>query len=150
MVGRAPGTLWAPSRSDFTSKSRLIAAKTSKPIMAQNIQAQATPNLGTFSALRSSNFRLYFAGQLVSISGTWMQNLAQGFLVFSLTQSNVWLGLVACAAGLPVILLSPVAGVIVERVPRRRILAFTQTVQMVLAFVLAGLAFTNLVQVWHI
>ena len=79
-----------------------------------------------------------------------MQNLAQGFLVFNLTKSTAWLGLVACAAGVPIILLSPIAGVIVERVPRRRVLLFTQTVQMVLAFILAALAFTNLVQVWHI
>src|SRR5437588_4762359 len=91
---------------------------------------------GTFSALRSANFRLYFAGQLVSISGTWMQNLAQGFLVFNITKSDAWLGVVACAAGIPIILLSPVAGVIVERVPRRRLMFFTQTVQMVLAFIL--------------
>lgn len=116
--------------------------------MAENIQTQTRP--GTFSAMRSSNFRVYFAGQLVSISGTWMQNLAQGFLIFNLTKSNAWLGLVACAAGIPVILLSPIAGVIVERVPRRRLLLFTQTAQMVLAFVLATLTFANLVQVWHI
>src|SRR3954452_10418438 len=105
---------------------------------------------GTFSALRSANFRLYFAGQLVSISGTWMQNLAQGFLVFSLTKSEAWLGIVACAAGLPVILLSPIAGVIVERIPRRILIMFTQTVQMVLAFVLSALTFSGTVQVWHI
>src|SRR3954462_3471714 len=115
--------------------------------MAQNIQAQPQGSVGTFSALRSSNFRLYFAGQLVSISGTWMQNLAQGFLVFSLTKSEAWLGIVACAAGLPVILLSPIAGVIVERIPRRILIMFTQTVQMVLAFVLSALTFSGTVQV---
>src|SRR3954466_10681108 len=95
--------------------------------------SKAETRLGTFSAMRSANFRLYFAGQLVSISGTWMQNLAQGFLVFSLTKSEAWLGIVACAAGLPVILLSPIAGVVVERIPRRTLLMFTQTAQMVLA-----------------
>ena len=108
------------------------------------------PRTGTFSAMRNTNFRLYFVGQLISISGTWMQNLAQGFLVFKITQSEAWLGIVACAAGLPVLLLAPVAGVIVERVPRRRLLFFTQTAQMLLAFVLFGLTVTAQVQVWHI
>ena len=100
---------------------------------------------GTFSALRSANFRLYFAGQLVSISGTWMQTVAQGFLVFSLTKSELWLGIVACAAGLPIILTSPVAGVIVERIARRRLMIFTQTTQMILAFLLAALSFAGAV-----
>ncbi len=110
----------------------------------------AQTSVNTLSALRSPNFRLYFVGQLVSISGTWMQILAQGFLVFNLTQSELWLGIVACAAGVPIILLSPVTGVVVERVPRRRLMMFTQTAQMILAFVLAALTFANLVQVWHI
>ena len=57
----------------------------------------------TMSALKSPNFRLYFGGQLISISGTWMQNIAQGFLVFSLTQSELWLGIVALVAGLPMV-----------------------------------------------
>lgn len=104
----------------------------------------------TLSALRSPNFRLYFAGQLVSVSGTWMQNVAQGFLVFSLTQSELWLGVVACVAGLPLLILSPITGVVVERIPRRKLLMITQTIQMVLAFILAALTFANTVQVWHI
>ncbi len=119
---------------------------------------QATPRPRTFSALSNANFRLYFAGQLVSTAGTWMQNVAQGFLVVQLIirlthspqVSNLWLGIVACAAGLPLVLLSPVSGVIVERIPRRRIMLVTQTVQMLLAFVLAALAFAGTVQVWHI
>ncbi len=110
----------------------------------------AQPRQGTFSALRSANFRLYFVGQLISISGTWMQNLAQGYLVFQLTHSEAWLGIVACAAGLPVVLMTPVAGVIVERLPRRPLLLVMQAAQMLLAFVLALLAFNNTVQVWHI
>src|SRR5689334_3720328 len=101
------------------------------------ISSKPKRQASTFSALRSANFRLYFAGQLVSISGTWMQNVAQGFLVFNLTKSEFWLGIVACAAGLPIVLTSPVAGVIVERIPRRRLMMFTQAVQMVLAFLLA-------------
>ena len=70
---------------------------------------------GTFEALRNHNFRVYFIGQLASTSGTWMQITAQGWLVYHMTQSAAWLGIVACAAGLPILLLSPIAGVIVER-----------------------------------
>ena len=104
----------------------------------------------TMSALKNANFRMYFVGQLVSISGTWMQNIAQSYLVFLITKSELWLGIVACAAGLPMVLLSPIGGVVVERVPRRTVLIWTQTVQMILAFMLAALTFTNLIQVWHI
>ncbi len=112
--------------------------------------AQASNRVGTLTALRHANFRLYFAGQLASTSGTWMQNVAQGFLVFSITKSELWLGIVACAAGLPLVVLSPFAGVIVERFPRRQIMLYTQTVQMILAFTLSALTFTGTVQVWHI
>ncbi|MBZ0277166.1 MAG: MFS transporter, partial [Anaerolineae bacterium] len=99
----------------------------------------------TLSALRYTNFRLYFFGQIISVSGTWMQAVAQGWLVFHLTQSELWLGIVACAAGLPSLLLSPFAGVVVDRYPRRRILLITQTAQMLLAFILAALTFLNIV-----
>jgi len=118
----------------------------------------AAPKRGTFSALHSANFRLYFVGQLISTAGTWMQNLAQAALVVGLIitathspeQASLWLGLVACAAGLPLLLLAPVAGVIVERFPRRSIMLCTQTVQMILAFILSALAFANAVQVWEV
>lgn len=125
---------------------------------SQNTTPTRPAREDTFAALRNSNFRLYFAGQLVSTAGTWMQNVAQAVLVVALIiklthsaeQSSLWLGIVACAAGLPLVLLSPLTGVIVERIPRRRIMLVTQTTQMLLAFVLAGLAFADLVQVWHV
>jgi len=106
--------------------------------------------IGTFTALRQANFRLYFIGQLISMSGTWMQAVAQGYLVFSLTKSELWLGIVACAAGAPMLLIAPFGGVLVERMNRRRLLIITQTVQMTLAFILATLVFTDAVQIWHI
>jgi MFS family permease len=105
---------------------------------------------GTFSALRHGNFRLYFGGQFIAISGMWMQTVALGWLVYFLTRSELWLGLVACAAGLPALLLSPFAGVVADRFRRRDILLFTQTIEMVLAFVLAWLTLVGLVQVWHV
>lgn len=105
---------------------------------------------GTLAALHYHNFRLYFFGQVISLSGTWMQVIAQGWLVFHLTQSELWLGVVACAAGLPSLLLSPFAGVVVDRYPRRSILIISQTAQMLLAFTLAVLTSANIVQPYHI
>lgn len=104
----------------------------------------------TFSALRHPNYRLWFYGQLVSLVGTWMQNTAQGYLVFQLTQSPAYLGYVGFAAGLPSWLFTLFGGVIADRMPRRTLLLITQTTMMVLALVLAGLFFAGMVQPWHI
>jgi MFS family permease len=114
------------------------------------LTSASTPPVGTFHALQNANFRTYFIGQLISISGTWMQNLAQGYLVFQLTRSEAWLGIVACAAGLPIVLMSPLTGVLVERFPRRQLLYSTQICQMLFALLLAFLTATGEVQVWHI
>jgi MFS family permease len=104
----------------------------------------------TFAALRYPNYRLWFQGQLVSMIGTWMQMSAQGFLVFELTRSTAYLGYVGFAAGLPSLLLMLYGGVVADRVPRRNLLLITQSAMMLLAFVLAALTFTGLVQPWHI
>ncbi len=120
--------------------------------MTSITQAKNSPlrRPGTLSALRNPNFRLYFFGQLVSISGSWMQNIALSYLVFQITKSELWLGIVACAAGLPLLLLSPLGGVVVERVPRRTLLRWTQTIQMILAFILTALTFAGAIQVWEV
>lgn len=111
----------------------------------------ATPaRARTLSALQNHEFRRYFIGQLISLSGTWMQTVAQGWLVFHLTQSELWLGVVACAAGLPSLILSPFGGVLIDRLPRRNLLIFSQAAQMTLALILASLTFAGSVQVWHI
>src|SRR5437870_7121754 len=104
---------------------------------------------GSLAALKYPAFRLYFAGQLVSVSGTWMQAIAQQVVIYDLTKSELALGLVACAQGLPSLILTPFAGVLVERMPRRKVLILTQSVLMVLAFILAWLQFANTLQVWH-
>ncbi len=104
----------------------------------------------TFAALGHSNYRLWFAGQLVSLMGTWMQTTAQGFLVYQLTHSAAYLGYVAFAAGLPTWLFTLFGGVIADRMPRRTLLVITQTAMMALAFLLAALAFSGLVRPWHI
>lgn len=107
-------------------------------------------NGGTFSALRHPAFRIYFGGQLVSVSGTWMQTVAQQIVVYNLTKSELALGLVACAQGLPALFLSPFAGVLVERWPRRSVLVGTQITMMILAFIMAVLYGTNALQIWHV
>ncbi|HVO68995.1 MAG TPA: MFS transporter [Aggregatilineaceae bacterium] len=106
--------------------------------------------VGALAAWRYPAFRLYFTGQLVSVTGTWMQAVAQQIVVFNLTHSEFALGLVAAAQGLPALILSPFAGVIVDRYPKRRLLIITQSLMMVLAFVMAWLYFVNQLQVWHI
>src|ERR687885_1801360 len=102
----------------------------------------------TFSALRHRNYRLWFMGQLVSLVGTWMQITAQSFLVFQLTHSTAYLGYVGLASGLPSWLFMLYGGVVADRVSRRNLLVITQSAMMILAFVLAGLAFARLVQPW--
>ena len=104
----------------------------------------------TFAALRHRNFRLYFGGQLISNIGTWMQMIAQGWVVYQIGHSELTLGLVAFASAVPVLLMSPWAGVIVDRVSRRNLLITTQSAAMILALILAFLAFANNVQEWHV
>lgn len=104
----------------------------------------------TFAALQHPNYRLWFQGQLVSLFGTWMQATAQGFLVYELTRSPTYLGLVAFAAGVPMWVLTLYGGVIADRLPRRSLLVATQAIMMVLALVLAGLTFLRVVQPWHV
>jgi len=118
--------------------------------MAATSSQRGTFASRTFAALRYRNYRLWFAGQMVSLFGTWMQATAQGFLVFQLTGSPAYLGYVGFAAGLPTWMLTLYGGVVADRVPRRTLLLVTQTVQMLLAFALAALVFTGLVQPWHI
>ncbi len=103
-----------------------------------------------FAALRHRNFQLYFGGQLVSNAGTWMQVIAQGWLVYELTHSELALGVVGFAAAIPSLFATPWGGVVVDRVPKRTLLILTQTGSMLLAFILAALVFTHVVQEWHI
>lgn len=101
-------------------------------------------------ALRHRNYRLFFAGQFVSLIGTWMQSVAQSWLVYRLTGSAVALGFVSFAGQIPIFLISPIGGVFADRHGRHRILVATQTASMVLAFVLAALTLAHRVQVWQV
>ncbi|MDT4969509.1 MAG: hypothetical protein QOJ64_4246 [Acidobacteriota bacterium] len=101
-------------------------------------------------ALRHRNYQLFFGGQMISLSGTWMQTVAQSWLVYRLTGSAVLLGLIGFASLIPVFLLAPIGGALADRNSRHRIIIFTQIAAMVLAFILAALTLTHRIQVWHL
>ncbi|MBV8893457.1 MAG: MFS transporter, partial [Acidobacteria bacterium] len=104
----------------------------------------------TLRALRHRNFQLFFGGQLISLTGTWMQNIAQAWLVYRLTGSSLLLGSVGFASQIPVFLLAPLGGIIADRHNRQQVVIATQTGAMILAFVLSALTLTHTVEVWHI
>ena len=101
-------------------------------------------------ALRYRNFRLFFSGQSISLIGTWMQSVALGWLVYRLTNSAFLLGLVGFAGQIPYFVLAPIAGVLADRVNRRRMVIFTQTLAMVQAFILSILVLTGAIRIWEV
>ena len=105
---------------------------------------------GIFRALRARNFRLFFVGQTISLTGTWMQMVASSWLVYRLTDSPFLLGVVGFLNNLPSLFLAPFAGVYADRLNRRRMLIIIQTLAMVQALVFAVLTLTNVITVWHI
>lgn len=103
-----------------------------------------------FPALTHRDFRYFWFGQMISLVGTWMQTASQAWLVLTLTDSPLKLGLVTAMQWLPVLVLSLFAGVFVDRFPKRTIVVITQAVSMLLAFALAAVVLTGRVQYWHI
>ncbi|HEX8991741.1 MAG TPA: MFS transporter [Anaerolineales bacterium] len=103
-----------------------------------------------YAALRYRNFSLLWSGLIVSNMGTWMQNVANGWLVLQLTNSPLWLGLLGLSFAVPMIIIPPFAGAIVDRVHRIRLLFFTQSMQAVTAVALAILTWLGKIQTWHI
>ena len=114
----------------------------------------ASPPAGGLSfmvrALRHRNYRLFFAGQTVSLIGTWMTRIATSWLVYRLTRSALLLGLVGFAGQIPSFLLAPLAGVLVDRWNRHRLLIVTQVLAMVQSAALAALALTGVINIWHV
>src|SRR5215831_1812018 len=105
------------------------------------------PLPATLRALKYRNFQLFFGGQLISLIGTWMQTVAQSWLVYRLTGSAVLLGTVAFAGQIPVFLMAPVGGSLADRHNRHRIVISTQASSLVLALLLALLTLTGRIQV---
>src|SRR5687767_3253725 len=134
-----PG-LWGPDpcrARDSILKSPIMAA--TKTIFSAIIRS-----------LKHRNFRLFTVGQSISLIGTWMQQVAVGWLVYRMTNSALLLGLVSFAAQGPTFVLAPLAGAIADRSNRRRVLLIVQTLMMVQALALATLVLSGTVQVWHI
>ncbi len=103
-----------------------------------------------FRALRHRNYRLFFCGQIISLIGTWMQSIAQAWLVYRLTKSALLLGLVGFSGQIPVFLFAPLGGLFADRYSRHRTVIATQTASMLLAFILAALTLLGHIQVWEI
>ena len=104
----------------------------------------------TFSSLYVRNYRLYYIGQMISNSGTFMQSVAQAWLILKLTNSGIALGITSTLQYVPFLVLGPYGGVIADRFPKRKILYFTQSLYGILALTLGALVATNLVQVWMV
>jgi len=98
-------------------------------------------------ALRHRNFQLFFSGQLISLIGTWMQSVAQAWLVYRMTGSSLLLGAVGFASQFPVFLVAPIGGIVADRHNRHRVVIATQVASMILALILAGLTLTGVVTV---
>ena len=102
------------------------------------------------AALRHRNFRLFWSGQVISLIGTWMQSIAQGYLVYHLTGSAALLGLVTTLGSLPVLLFTVFGGVLADRLPKQKVIIGTQAASALLALILGLLVATGVVQVWHV
>lgn len=124
---------------------------TAVPVSDSQVPGLAGAHLAkTFRALRHRNFRLFWTAQLISLTGTWMQSVSQGWLVYFLTKSALSLGVVSFAQFLPVLLFTLLGGVAADRFDRQRLVLFTQSASLVQAILLATLTLTGLVEVWHV
>src|SRR5579872_2728362 len=103
-----------------------------------------------FRSLKHRNFRLFFSGQLISLIGTWMQSIAEAWLIYRLTGSSVLLGLLGFVSQIPIFLLAPLGGLAADRWPRQRVVIATQVASMTLGFTLAALTLTGRIRVWEI
>ena len=129
----------------------MTEASNSATAVETDSKTSTRPKLATaLRALRHRNFQLFFGGQLISLIGTWMQSVAQAWLVYRLTKSALLLGTVGFASQIPVFLVAPLGGITADRVNRQRLVIATQISSMVLAGILAWLTLSGRVQVWHI
>jgi MFS family permease len=134
--------------TEIAEAAALEASETSPPIGGMPARSGRLPV--TLRALRHRNFQLFFGGQLISLVGTWMQSVAQAWLVYELTHSSLLLGVVAFASQIPIFLLSPVGGTVADRYNRHRVVIATQTTSMVLAAILAALTLAHWIKVWEL
>ncbi len=145
---RRRAALSAARQSEDTTKNSGSAEAAAVVRALAQQEANRLPQV--VRALRNPNFRLFWSGNLLSNIGTWMQNVAQGWLVLVLTNSPFWLGVVGFAGSIPFLFFTLFGGVIADRVDKRRLLLMTQSTMMVLAFLLAGLAWFKVITVWEL
>jgi MFS family permease len=126
-----------------------VAFNDSQPSVADASGTAAFEPPRIIRALRHRDFRLFWTGNFLSNVGTWMQNVAQGWLILQLTNSAFWLGLVGFASSIPILLFALIGGVIADHVNNRKLLIGTQSVMMISAFTMAALAFTR-INKWEI
>ena len=140
------------STRDGVLTSTLVGTPPDEPPAEQEIEdlAKASSALALFNVFRHRNYRLFFTGQLVSLMGSWMQIVAQAWLVYSLTHSTLLLGFTSFCAQVTVFFMASFGGMIADRVDRRKMLIVTQSLAMIQAAILAVLTLTHVVQVWEI
>ena len=138
--------------SEAGTKAGIAATPPDEPPAEKEIEELAQPSsaLALLTVFRHRNYRLFFAGQLVSLMGTWMQSVAQAWLVYRLTHSPFLLGLTSFCAQVTVFFMASFGGMIADRVDRRKMLLVTQGLSMVQAAILAGLTIAGVVQVWEV
>ncbi len=153
----APGSEAGPgarsSRAACQPPRGATGASPGLPAIAWRRRSHLSLRIGlqrTFTALRHRNYRLYWFGQIVSLIGTWMQSVGQGWLVYQLTNSPFALGLVGFSSALPVLALSLWGGVVTDRMNKRTIITITQAASMLQAFALWLLYVSGRIQVWHV
>src|SRR6476646_9332714 len=137
--------------STAAASARATAHKSASVILPTSAEVDSAPSLQRMaSALRHEDFRLFWAGNFLSNIGTWMQNVAQGWLVLQLTNSAFWLGVVGFAASFPILLFALIGGVIADHMNKRKLLMMTQSAMMVFAFTMAALAWFKVINVHEI
>lgn len=127
-----------------------MSSQESKPLSPADNTGQLTEKVGTFGALRNRDYRWFWAGTLATFLGMQMYWPAQSWLAYQLTHSPLKLGLVSAAFGLPMLLISPFSGVIIDRLPKRNVLVISQLVNSVFVLVIAILISMDLIRYWHI
>ena len=137
----------------MTMPTESVRGRSANPLPQKNETAPGETKSrvpAMFRSLRSRNYRLFFSGQMISLVGTWMQSVAQAWLVYRLTGASLLLGLVGFAGQIPVFLLASIGGMVADRRSRYRIVIATQTSAMLLAFVLSALTLLGHIKVWEI
>ena len=131
-----------PEKRSYQDEENYIQSESSEISVGESLYLEKI--FSFFPALENRNYRIYFYGSLVSLVGTWLQTVAEAYLVYTLTHSPIWVGVVSALALVPTLFFSLFGGVIVDRFPKKNILLFTQSSAMVLALLYGTLALIHI------